>query len=255
VTPDTLSVATDNALSDLWRMHNQRLWGTPMKAAEDVVRRLCAMQAQEFVPAKWSIAQRCGGVTDAAMDEAFAAGTILRTHVVRPTWHFVLPEDIRWLLDLTGPRVNALNASYYRRFGLDDEAFARCNLLLSKALDGGDHLTRKQIAAWLDRNGVRASGPHLAYILMRAELDAVICSGAPSGKQQTYAFLDDRVPAAKRLPRAAALAELTRRYVVSRGPVTLKDYVRWSSLTAADARAGLEMVRSELDHAEIGGRT
>lgn len=128
-----------------------------MKAPEDVVRRLCVMQAQEFVPAKWSVAQRGEGVTDAAMDEAFATGTILRTHVVRPTWHFVLPEDIRWLLDVTGPRVNALNAYYYRKFGLDDEAFARCNLLLSKALEGGDHLTRKQIAAWLEGWSATAS--------------------------------------------------------------------------------------------------
>ena len=191
--------------------------------------------------AKWSVAQRARGVTDSAVDRAFADGAILRTHILRPTWHFVLPADIRWLLALSAPRVHALNASYYRKAELDRGLFARSEAALARALKRR-HLTRTELAVVLDRVGIRASGLRLAYILMHAELEAVICSGAPRGKQQTYASFDERVPPAKPLHRDEALAELTARYFTSRGPATVKDFARWCSLTVSDARAGVEMV-------------
>ncbi|MGH2736538.1 MAG: winged helix DNA-binding domain-containing protein [Actinomycetota bacterium] len=237
------------------RMHNQHLWGAPLAGFEEVVRRLGAMQAQEFPYAKWSVAQRAGGVDEAAIDRAFADGAILRTHVLRPTWHFVLPADIRWLLALSAPRVHASNRLYYRRFELDEELLAKCNALLAKALEGGTQLTRKQLADVLDRAGISASGPRLAYIVMHAELDAVICSGAPRGKQHTYALLDERAPQARALDRDEALAELTRRYFTARGPATMRDYSWWSSLTAADCRSGLDMIKSRLEQEVVDGRT
>src|SRR5437868_6619308 len=235
------------------RLYNQYLWGAPCDSPEHVVGWLGAMQSQEFAYAKWSVAQRSRGATNAAMAQALADGAILRTHVLRPTWHFVLPADVRWLLDLTAPRVNALSGYYYRQLGLDDAVFAQTNALFLKALKGGRQLTRTELAAILQRSGIVASGQRLAYILMRAELDAVIISGALRGKQQTYAAFDERVPRAKKVPRENALAELTRRYFVSRGPATLTDYLTWSSLTAAEGRIGLEMVQSRLEHIVVGG--
>lgn len=237
------------------RMHNQRLWGPPMASPEDVVGWLAAMQSQEIALAEWAVAQRTRLVNKAAMDQAVANGTILRSHLLRPTWHFVLPADIRWLLELTRPRINALNAFSYRRFGLDEAVFAKTNAVIAAALDGGRQLTRKELASILHGAGIIANGLHLAYVLMRAELDAVICSGAPRGRQQTYARLEDRVPSAPSLDRTAALAELTRRYFTSRGPATLRDYLRWSSLTAADGHEGLEMVGPLLQREVVDGRT
>lgn len=237
------------------RMHNQHLWGTPFQSPEDVVHGLAAMQSQEFAVARWSVAQRASGVNDAAMNKAFADGALLRTHIVRPTWHFVLPADIRWMLNLTGPRINAVNAYYYRQFGLDDAVFTKTNRIFATALKGGRHLTRKELAAKLQGAGMTASALRLGYLLMRAELDAVICSGALRGKQHTYALFDERVPHAKTLDRDEALAELSRRYFTSRGPATLKDFVRWSNLTAADGKTGLEMVKSQLEHEIVNGRT
>ena len=234
------------------RLYNQHLWGARCDSPEHVVSWLGAMQSQEFAYAKWSVAQRTNGAIDAAMDQALADGTILRTHVVRPTWHFVLPADIRWLLALTAPRVNALSAYYFRQLGLDDAVFRKTNALFSKVLRGGRQLTRTELATMVQRSGIAASGQRLGYILMRAELDAIICSGARRGKRQTYALFDERAPRAKRMRRDDALAELTRRYFVSRGPATLKDYVVWSSLTGAEGRIGLEMVRSRLEHDVIG---
>lgn len=241
------------------RMLNQHLWGAPVGAPEDVVGWLGAMQAQEYAYAKWSVAQRAGdvddGVDDTAIEKLFAEGAILRTHILRPTWHFVRSEDIRWLMALSGPRVNALNVYRYRQLELDDKLFTKSNALLAKALEGGNQLTRKELGAVLERAGLSADGQRLAYIVMRAELDAVVCSGARRGKQHTYALLDERAPWAEAWDRDEALAELTRRYFTSRGPATLKDYARWSSFTMADCRRGVEMVESELQTELVDERT
>ena len=59
------------------------------------------MQAQDYLGAKWALGLRLPGTTDAKIEQAFNDGAILRTHVMRPTWHFVAPADIRWLLALT----------------------------------------------------------------------------------------------------------------------------------------------------------
>jgi len=236
-----------------WRLRNQRLSGAPFEAPEQVVGWLGAVQSQDYGPAKWSVAQRTGGVGDAAMDQAFADGTILRTHVLRPTWHFVLPADIRWLLGLTAPRVHALNAYYYRQLGLDDAVLEQCGRLLVGALQGGEQRTRKQLAAMLTSAGIATSGFRLGYLLMHAELTGIICSGALHGKQHTYALLEERAPRAGRRTHDEALSELTLRYFTSHGPATAKDFRWWSSLTAADVNQGLELVASQLEHEVVDG--
>ena len=237
------------------RLHNQHLWGPPLDTPEDVVRSLAAMQSQEFAYARWSVAQRANGVTASVIDRAFAEGAILRIHVIRPTWHFVSPADIRWILEISAPRVHALNAFQYRQLGIDASLAARANGLFAKSLERGRQLTRTEMATELQSAGISAAGIKLACLLMHAELDGVICSGALQGKQHTYALLADRVPKAKTLDRDEALAEFTRRYFVSRGPATIKDYVDWSSLTVTMAKMGLEMVKAQLEHEVVDGRT
>jgi hypothetical protein len=238
-----------------WRMGNLRLSGDPLQAPEDVVGWLGAVQSQDYGPATWSIGQRASGVDAAAVDRAFADGTILRTHVLRPTWHFVLPADIRWMLELTGPRVHALNAYHYRQLGLDDSVLERCRTLLVGALRGGNQLTRKELAAMLEGAGIATKGFRLAYIMMSAELDGVVCSGAPDGRQHTYALLDERAPRATRLSRDEALALLVIRYFTSHGPATAKDLGWWSSLTMAEVNKGIEMVVPRLERAVVDGLT
>jgi hypothetical protein len=181
---------------------------------------------------------------------------VLRTHVLRPTWHAVAPGDIRWLLELTAPRVRAAMAYYDRLLELDDTVYTRSNAALTAALQGGRQLTRAELATALQRAGIESGNlQRLGHLLMRAELDAIVCSGARRGKQHTYALLDERAPQAKRLVRDEALAELAGRYFASHGPATLKDYVWWSGLTAADAKAGLEMIRPRLACDALGGET
>ena len=237
------------------RLHNQRLVGAPFERPNDVVRWLGAVQAQDYAGAKWAVAQRTPGASNAGLDRVFEDGGVLRTHVMRPTWHFVLPADIRWLLALTGPRVQAVNAHYDRKLELDDAVFGRSNDLLAAALVGGRQLTRAELGEVLAAGGISASGQRLGYLMMRAELDGVVCSGGRRGKQFTYALLDKRAPAGRELGREEALAELTRRYVVSHGPATVHDFAWWSGLTVADAKVGIALVGGELLSETVEGTT
>lgn len=236
------------------RLRVQGVSPSLLDTPESVVHWLGAVQSQEYGPAKWSIGQRTRAATAALLDDAISGGRILRTHILRPTWHFVLPADIRWMLELTAPRVRTMLASYDSKLSLDDAVYARSNELIARAVEGGNHLTRTEVAAALANAGLSAKGQRLGHLMVRAELDQVICSGEPRGKQQTYASFDERAPDAPSLGREEALAELTRRYFTSHGPATLKDFRWWASLKAADAKRGLDMVRPELEHVAIAGR-
>ncbi|WP_433335760.1 winged helix DNA-binding domain-containing protein [Spirillospora sp. CA-294931] len=228
----------------------------PFTGVADVVGWFGGLQSQDYLPAKWAIAQRLGpGITNADLDRAFNDGVILRTHVLRPTWHFVAPTDLRWLLELTAPRVHALNGYAYRRGELDGPLLRRTTNLIADAVADGNHLTRKQIAALLAKHGIIAEGFRLGYILIHAELEQVICSGPLQGKQHTYALLEERVPPTASLEREAALAELVRRFFVSHGPATAKDLAWWSSLTRADIITGLSLARDALERIDIDGIT
>jgi hypothetical protein len=236
------------------RLGNQRLAGNPLPSAAAVVAHFGAAQAQDYANAKWALGLRMQEATDAIMDDAFNRGEILRLHVMRPTWHFVTPADIRWLVELTAPRVNVANAYMYRKLGLDDILFRRSNKAIAEALAGGRYLTRPELAAVLARAGIRASGMRLGYILHRAELDAIMCSGPRRGKQFTYAILDERAPQARSLPYDLALAELARCYFTAHGPASVADFAWWSGLTKKQATAGLDKVRSLLVQEKVGDR-
>lgn len=236
------------------RLQNQGISSSPFRTPGAAVRSLVAVQAQDYAAAKWALGLRMQTATDQVVELAFANGSILRTHVMRPTWHFVAPEDIRWLLNLTSPRVHAANAYQYRRLGLDATIFRRSDAVLAEALRGGRQLTRAELGSKLRQAGIDSSGLRLAYLIMSAELDGIICSGARRGKQFTYALLEERVPETKMLDHDAALAELVQRYFASHGPATEQDLVWWSGLTRADVRAGLEMVKGGLGYEVIGGK-
>lgn len=238
-----------------WRLHRSGLVGAPEPDPSAVVRRLGASQAQDFGPAIWSIGQRLAAATEPHLLAWFDAGQVIRTHVLRPTWHFVLPSDIRWLLRLTGPRVHMFNAYYYRQTGLDDVIVKRCHEVIATALAGGRSLTRSELASALAAAGIAASGTRLSYVLMHAELEQLICSGPRRGKQQTHALLAERAPGAVELPRDEALAELTRRYFASRGPASAKDFSWWSSLTMVEVRRGIHILGDELDSLAVDGVT
>lgn len=237
------------------RLANQHLIKQTLEKPSDVVRLLGAVQAQDYHVAKWGVAQRARDTTDEAVEKEITEGAILRTHVLRPTWHFVAPADIRWMLALTAPRVKAILGYYDRELELDEAELRRSGAVLTKALQGGQQLTRAELSMALRSARIRTENTQrLARLIMHAELDGLICSGARRGKQFTYALLEERVPPAKALDRDAALFELAKRYFNTRGPATVEDFAWWSGLTKADARKGLHAAESELEHEIIEGR-
>jgi len=250
----TLRLKTSSDIATL-RLENQHLIGPRFDEPVEAVRWLGAVQAQDYQGAKWALAQRVTSVDNAAIDRCFDSGEILRTHVMRPTWHFVTPQDLRWLLRLTAPRVNATMASYDVRLELDGGLLKKSGTILTRALKGMKYLTRKEITSVFADAGIAATGQRLAHILMHAELDALVTSGPLRGKQFTYALLEERVPAAGELSRDESLATLARRYFESHGPATLQDFGWWSGLMMADVRAAVEMIKSQLVQQMMNGVT
>ena len=241
-----------------WRLRSHRLAGPgvqpPAGGGAAVVRRLGAVQSQDHEPALWSLAQRAPGVSRAELAAAFDAGAFIRTHVLRPTWHFVPPEELRDLLALTGPRVAASCAARWRELGLPAHVRADATRALVTAIGERGPLTRPELGEALEKAGIDPGGQRLPHLLLHAELETVLCSGGLRGRLQTWALVDDRVPPGRGFDRDAALRRLTLRYVTSHGPVTERDFSWWSGLTLRDVRRGLEAARPEIDAIEFGGR-
>jgi hypothetical protein len=233
------------------RLANQRVSRPAGRRPAEIVARLGAVQAQEYQAAKWALGLRmAGGVTDAGIEQAVNEGHILRTHVLRPTWHFVTPSDIRWMLTLTAPNVHRAMAAYFRQNELDSGICSRAASVFERALGNNRYLTRAELGAHLAASGIVAKGPRLALLTMYAELERVVCSGPWRGRQLTYALVDERVPATPDRPRDEALAELAKRFLASHGPATLRDFVWWSGLKTADAKRSFEIARARSQPAD-----
>ena len=237
------------------RLRNQRVSGSKLKSVPEVVGWLGCVQSQEYPYAKWTLGMRATGFVDADVDTALFDGRILRTHILRPTWHFVLPEDLRWMMQLTGPRVARAIRNTADVVVPPESEIQQALQAIREMLAGGVRMTRAEIAAELKRRKLALTDQMALPVFMRAELDLVICSGGLVGKQQTYALVDERIPAARPedSDRDWALAELTRRYFTSHGPAAIPDFVWWSGLTVADAKRGIEINAGGLKKMEADG--
>jgi winged helix DNA-binding protein len=231
------------------------LAGKRFESAEEVVGWLGAVQSQEYPLARWSVGMRTRGLKEKDVEEAVAKGRILRTHVLRPTWHFILPRDIRWVMQLTAPRIVAV-ARRQRDLGLDARQLSRAFDLIAKALADGEHLTRRELGAAIERGGISVDGQRLAFIVMGAENELLVASGKPKGANQTYALLDEKAPVrgkAAQFDREHALANLALRYFTGHGPATVGDFTWWSSLTVGDARRGIAANEAALEKLTVEG--
>jgi hypothetical protein len=237
------------------RLYNQLLTNKKFTSPAEVVSWFGAVQSQDFEGSKWAIGQRIEGSTEAIIQQAYDKGEIIRTHLMRPTWHFVSPADIKWLLALTASRVNAACATTFRQVGLDNKIFKISNAVIEKALQKEKSLTREELKIALHKKNIRTDDIRMICLLMRAELDGLICSGTKQGKQFTYMLLDERVPASISFHKDEALAELTKRYFTSHGPATIKDFAWWSGLTITEAKKGIALISSYLLNEKIEDET
>jgi winged helix DNA-binding protein len=239
------------------RLRNSRLIGRPFGSAQDVVRWFGAVQSQDVTGAFWAVAQRMAPrTTFEDLGRSFDDGQIVRTHALRPTWHFLAPDELRWIEALTGPRVRRANdAVGRRRLGLSRADFDRTNAIIQSALTGGGGSTRDELRARLAEAGVPFRDPNaLGHIIMNAELDGLICSGPRRGKQFTYQLVDERIPLARDVTADEARCELTLRYFTSHGPALVHDMAWWSGLTVTDIRRGVELAGDALEQCSIDGK-
>ncbi len=238
------------------RLQHQRLIDPPADTPAGVVRHMGAMQAQVFSMAQWAIGLRLPASAHGEIADAYNQCKILRTHLLRPTWHFVAPEDIRWLLKLTSPHVQRVNAFMYKRCELDEDTRQITRKVIASALQDRTQKTREELAGDLANAGILAKGHRLSYIMMDAELESVVASGPMRGKQFTYRLLDDLVQEKSPFIREEALQALAQRYFASRGPATIQDFATWSGLPIGDARKGAfslggEFIREAMEGGDV----
>ncbi len=240
------------------RLDSQQLDHTRLETPGEVVAWLGAAQAQDYAGAKWTVGLRLPAASDAGIEQAIVDKTILRTWALRGTLHFVAAADIRWLLALVGPRIIAGYARRYRELGLDERTLARSNAVLVKALQGGKAIARKKLRVILEESGISTEGQRAVHMLQRASLEGLICQGVAIRNDPTFLSLDglaQKAGTTLALTREQAAAELARRYFASRGPATLQDFVWWSGLAVAEARAALDAVASQFVHEQVEGQT
>lgn len=235
------------------RLTSQRLNGNQLATAAEVVAWMGGVQSQDFAGAKWGVGQRTFDLSDADVSAAFDRGEILRTHVLRPTWHFVTPADIRWLLDVTSRSIRTSLLVALSKAGVETADLAWWRQRLVSDLEGGNALTRDAIYASFADHGRPISGQPGGYLLMLAEVDQLICSGPLQGNKHTYMLLDERAPIAAPLSREEALAELAIRYFQSHGPGTEHDLAWWSDLGLVESREAIALAGDSLDCITMDG--
>lgn len=237
------------------RLMRQHIGGDRLKTAGEIAAWMGALQAQDYPMSKWAMGVRLPGVADADLEAALDKGEVIRTHILRPTWHIVPAEDIYWMLELSAPQIGALLRASTKALELTEAVFAKSNRVIEKALGVHGYLARESLAAELEKAHIPTNDTRMSHLLFQAEIEGIICSGPEKGHKPTYALLAESVPKTKALNRDEGLAELARRYFTSHGPATVHDFAWWAGLSLTDARHGLEMGRSGLISEQIEGKT
>ena len=241
------------------RLQNQQLLNPLFCQPKELVSWLGAMQAQNYSMVKWAVGMRLKSATIQTVEEALRKGEILRTHVMRPTWHLVAAEDIRWMLKLSARRIKSANDSFAKGYDLEitDELYAKSYNLLEKILCGNKSLTKQEIAEHFCCSGilVEADNHRMTRFMVRAEQEGIVCSGEDKGGKYTYALLEERVPPVPEITKDEALARLARSYFRSHAPAVLQDFIWWSGLPVSEAKQAIYLIESELTAEQWNGQT
>lgn len=230
------------------RLYSQQLANPVFDNPKDLVSWMGAIQAQDYAMSKWAVGIRLKSGNLQTVNEALAKGEILRTHVMRPTWHYVAAEDIRWMLKLSAKRIMAANDSYAKGRGQDisPAIYNKANHLLEKILANNNHQTKQEIDEAFRKAGLETDERQSNRFLTHAEAEGIICSGIDKNKKITFALLEERVAPVKELHKEEALAKLARNYFRSHSPAGLKDFIWWSGLTATEAKQAVSFIEHEL---------
>lgn len=238
------------------RLLNQQLLNPLFRHPKELVSWMGAVQAQNYSMVKWAVGMRLKSATLQTVEDALRKGEILRTHVMRPTWHLVAAEDIRWMLKLSAQRIISANESFAKGRDLDisEELYLKSHNLLEKILCGKKSLTRQEIAEHFNRAGILADTNRMNRFMARAEQMGIVCSGADKGSKYTYMLLEERVAPVPEITKDEALARLARSYFRSHSPAVLQDFIWWSGLSATEAKQAIYLIESELTTEQWNGQ-
>jgi hypothetical protein len=228
------------------RLENQGLRKATFKNGADVVKWFCAIQAQDYLGALWTVGQRISKASEQEIENEIANRKIVRTWPMRGTLHFVSPEDIRWMLKLLTPRVIAKAKHLYIEQGLDIKTLSKGKKIIEEALQKKSQLTRSEVYEALENKKIKLTEQRGIHIVGYAAQEGLICFGPREGKQHTFVLLDEWIPKSKSLTVDESLAELATRYFDSHGPATVQDFSWWSGLTLTEVRRSIEMISKEL---------
>ena len=239
----------------LRRLHHQQIATSRAATPVQIVSAFGAMQAQDYASTLWAVGARLPGSTETDIERAITERKIVRTWPMRGTLHLVAAADVRWMLALLTPRILSGAANRQRELGLDTGTYTRCRKIFAKALEGDQQLTREAMLALLEKSGVPVDPRRGYHILWRLSQEGFLCCAARSGKQQTFALLEEWIPVenSRALAGTEALAELAIRYFTSHGPATIQDFVWWTGLKVSDANAGIAAATGKLSKHTIDG--
>lgn len=234
------------------RLSNQQLIGSTLKTPQEIVSWMGAVQAQDFNMAKWALGVRLSGLNNQLVEDALNKGDLVRTHMLRPTWHLVAGDDIHWMLALSRPRLSSAAKSYNKMVGLTDLVREKAQDIIQQALEFGKHLTRPQLGKILKDKGVEVNLHQLNHIMFGAELNGVVCNGEIKNNKQTYCLLEEKIPKTEAYNKEIALERLARKYFTSHAPATLHDFIWWSGLTISEAKQAMTMIKADFIVETIG---
>jgi hypothetical protein len=235
------------------RLANQLIIKNNFKSVQEIVSWMGAMQAQDYSWAIWAIGIRLHNSAKQTIEAAINNGDIFRTHVLRPTWHFVYTEDIYWMLKLTAPQIKSTLKSRHRQLNIDDKETRKCFRILESSLLDNNHLTRDQLLSILVKSGIEIKDNRASHIFLLAELEGLISSGIIKNGKPTYALLEERIFNKISLTKEEALAKLALKYFNSHGPATLQDFTWWSGLPVKDVKSALNLVQSDFISESLNG--
>jgi hypothetical protein len=159
------------------RLMSQKIGSSGFTSAPDVVSWMGAVQAQDFAMAHWAIGLRSPGSNASEIKASLNQGEILRTHVMRPTWHLIPAEDIYWMLELTAPQIRAATRTRHKLLGLDEKSETRYFKIIEKGIRKTGSSTREELSDAFRSAGIENKDNRYAHILLRAEIAGLICSG------------------------------------------------------------------------------
>lgn len=236
-----------------YRLHAQSIEGKKFDTPLEAVKHMGALQAQDFGQAVWAVGLRTATPSLRAVEQAIASREIVLTWPMRGTIHFVPAEDAKWMVELMASRMLAASRYNQRSLNVTEEIIAQAGRTFKKQLSGGKQATRSAMMQGLASTGIDTSGQRGYHLLRHFSLTGLICLASAEGKQQTFALMDEWVKSSKQLSKEEALAELTKRYFISHGPASLRDFVNWTGLTTTDAKQGLEAIKPHLISEIIDG--